>query len=172
MRPVVKDLELTRPPGAGPPFPTPVRFRSVPASVTDLDPTNITNKTDTTDPTYNDTSGLDIGSDLPGDGPSVTGSLTTNLKAWRFFKEDGFGSVAFNCASAIQGLDNTSRATTGRMACCNLPVAHVQWHRIRHGWLHQAKYWLWIFSHQYHRPTRRLEQRIWRRFRCLRFSAC
>ncbi|KAK3168778.1 hypothetical protein OEA41_005226 [Lepraria neglecta] len=29
-----------------------------------------------------------------------------------FFNEDSFGSVAFNCSSAIQGFDNTSRATT------------------------------------------------------------
>lgn len=90
MRPVIEDLELTPPPRAGVPLPTPVRSRSVPTSVTDLDPTNITNTIDTTDPTYDDTPGLDIGSDLPDlpgeGGPSVTGSLTTNLTARRFFQ--------------------------------------------------------------------------------------
>ena len=57
MRPVIENLELTPPPRAGVPLPTPVRSRSV--------PTNFTNTIDTTDPTYDDTSGLDIGSDLP-----------------------------------------------------------------------------------------------------------
>ncbi|MCJ1280336.1 hypothetical protein MMC21_008163 [Puttea exsequens] len=82
MRPVIEDLELTAPPGTGA------------SATTSAEYTDITDMPE-----------------LPGDGgPTVTGSLYTNLTARRSVSDNSLGSD-FNCSSAIQGAENSSRAT-------------------------------------------------------------
>ena len=103
MRPVIEDLKFTPPPGA-------VMFPSIVSSAGYSYSTNFAYPTVTPNPSYSEP---DLYPEVTGEGgPIVTGSLTTNLTARRFFGGHDFGSVAFNCSSAIQGVDNTSLATT------------------------------------------------------------
>ncbi|MCJ1380587.1 hypothetical protein MMC17_003695 [Xylographa soralifera] len=128
MRPVIADLKLSPPPGAA--MPSSIFIRS------ELDPisssaeysysTSFVNPTVTLNPIYSDVPLPDLYSEIAGDGgPIVSGSLTTNLTARRYFGQTDSGSMAFNCSSAIQGVDNTSHVTTDEwpVVLCMLPMS-------------------------------------------------